>query len=249
MPNSPPVVLITGSDRGIGFALTQEFTTRGWRVLATCRDPVHATALQEFATAHASVTIETLDVTDNAAIDRLALKYRGQPIDVLVNNAGIMGNYDGQKLSVLDADEFERVMRINSYAPLRMAQAFLDSVAASQQKKIVSITSGVASLWLAPQYQAPYYYSISKSALNMAMRLLQGEVSKRGVLVGIVTPGPVDTDMQKEYRAGAAQAGTPITTPVLSPAESSRAVVSYIENLSAAQSGRFYSYSGAEVPW
>ncbi len=249
MPSPPPVALITGSDRGIGFALTQEFTSRGWRVVATCRDPAHATALQEFAIAHPTVTIETLDVSDNAAIDQLALKYRGKPIDALINNAGITGNFDAQKLATLDPDEFARVLRINSYAPLRMAQAFLDSVAASQQKKIVSITSGLGSLTLVPQYQGPYYYSISKAALNMGMRLLQAEVSKRGVLVGIISPGPVDTDMQKSYRAAAEKAGTPITTPELTPADSSRAVVSYIENLSAAQSGHFFTYTGAEVPW
>lgn len=244
----PPVALITGSDKGIGYALTQELTARGWRVLATCRDPAHAQALQEFAAAHATVTIEALDVADNAAIDALAAKYRGKAIDALINNAAI-GITALPRAAELDPEEFQRVMLVNTYAPLRIAGAFLEQVAASRQRKIIAITSGLGSLWQAPQSRLTYSYDISKAGLNMAMRLLQNEVRDRGILVGMVSPGPVDTDMQREYRAAAVQAGTPITTPQLTPAESARAVASYIENLGPDKAGRFYSYSGQEVPW
>ncbi len=248
-PVAEPVVLITGSDRGIGFALVQEFASRGWRVMATCRDPARAAALQEFAAAHPAVTIDALDVADDAAIDRLAARYRGQPIDALVNNAGILGDVSGQRLGTLDPNGFEQTMRVNSYAPLRMSQAFLEQVAASKQKKIIAITSGAGSLWLAQQTHGFYYYSMSKSALNMAMRMLQNDVRSRGILVGIVTPGPVDTDMQREYRAAAAQANTPVTTPAMTSADSARALVNYVETLSADKAGRFYSYDGREIPW
>jgi short-subunit dehydrogenase len=83
----------------------------------------------------------------------------------------------------------------------------------------------------------------------MAMRILQSEVHERGVLVGLVTPGPVDTDMQRAYRAAAAHSGKPLTTPTLTPAESARSLVDYIETLGPEKSGRFYSYTGQEVPW
>lgn len=89
--STPPVALITGSDRGLGFALTQELTARGWRVIATCRSPEKATELRAFAAANPGVLIERLDVADDAAIDALAAKLRGQPVDVLINNAGVMG--------------------------------------------------------------------------------------------------------------------------------------------------------------
>jgi len=247
--SAAPVVLITGSDRGIGFALTQEFASRGWKIIATCRDPGRANQLQEFAASHPEVTIEVLDVADDAAIDALAAKYAGRPIDVLVNNAGITGDLLSQHVGTFNATGFEQVMRVNSYAPLRVSQALLENVAASRQKKIVAISSGAGSLWLAQQTRGYYYYDMSKSALNMGMRILQNEVRDRGILIGIVSPGPVDTDMQRDYRAAAAQANTPITTPALSPADSARALVTYIETLSVDKAGRFYSYNGQEMPW
>ncbi len=245
---APPVALITGSDRGIGFALTKELVARGWKVVATCRAPARAQALQEFAASHPLVTIETLDVADTAGIDALAAKYRGKPIDALINNAGI-GILAFPRANQLDPGEFQRVMLVNTYAPLRVAGAFLEQVAASRQRKIIAITSSLGSLWQAPQARLSYSYNISKAGLNMAMRLLQNEVRDRGIIVGIVHPGPVDTDMQRGYRAAAAQAGAPITTPQLSPEESARALVTYIETLGPEKAGRFYSYNGQEVPW
>jgi NAD(P)-dependent dehydrogenase (short-subunit alcohol dehydrogenase family) len=246
---SPPLALITGSDRGIGFALVQELETRGWRVVATCRDPGHADALHTFAAAHPRVTIEPLDVADNAAIEALSARYRGQPIDLLVNNAAIAPSLGSSGFGSLSPDEFAQVMRVNTYAPLKISLAFLDQVAASRQKKIVSISSGMGSLLQAPQYSGTAYYSISKAGLNMAMRILETEVRGRGVLVGLVVPGPVDTDMSRAYRAAAAQSGKPIATPVLSPAESARTLADYIETLGPEKSGRYYSYNGQEMPW
>jgi len=63
---------------------------KGWHVIATCRDPEHADELKALSAKHPGLTIDRLDVTDNAALDALAAKYRGQPIDVLMNNAGIL---------------------------------------------------------------------------------------------------------------------------------------------------------------
>ncbi len=248
-PQSQPVALVTGSDRGIGLALTQELARRGWRVVATCRDPAHANALQALAASQPSVTLETLDVSDDAAIDRLAAKYHGRPIDALVNNAGITGDLTRQHIGAIEVTGFEKVMTVNAYAPLRMAQAFLDSVAASRQKKIVAITSGAGSLTNAEGRHETYYYSMSKSALNMAMRLLQNDVRARGVIVGIVTPGRVDTDMQSAYVAAAAAAGSPLAGPVLTAADSARGLANYIEALSPDKGGRVYHFSGREMPW
>lgn len=119
-PSASGTAFITGSDRGIGFALVKEFESRGWQVIATARDPAKATELAAFAKDHPHVTIEKLDVTDNDGIEALAAKLKGRPIDALVNNAGVSGSLDGQALAKLDPSEFERVMRVNSYAPLRM---------------------------------------------------------------------------------------------------------------------------------
>jgi NAD(P)-dependent dehydrogenase (short-subunit alcohol dehydrogenase family) len=247
-----PVALITGSDRGIGFALTQELAARGWKVIATCRDPEHAQALRAFAAAHSLVTIEPLDVTSAPQIDALALKYRGRPIDALINNAGI-GIVSLPRAGELDPQEFLRYMLVNTYGPLRVSGAFLEQVAASRQRKIIAITSAISSIYQAPQATLAYSYVISKAGLNMGMRLLQNEVRDRGIIVGVVTPGPVDTDMRRTSEAAAVKAGTPIAVPAtmtqITPAESARTLATYIETLGLDKAGRFYTYNGQEVPW
>ena len=98
---------------------------------ATARDPQAAGELTALASTYRSVTVEKLDVLDRAAIKALAAKYRGQPIDILLNNAGVLGDIPAQALGSLDYDEFEEVMAVNVYAPLAMAEAFSDHVAAS----------------------------------------------------------------------------------------------------------------------
>jgi NAD(P)-dependent dehydrogenase (short-subunit alcohol dehydrogenase family) len=239
-----PVALVTGANRGIGLALSTVLAEKGWRVIATCRDPEHADELKALSARHPAVTLDQLDVTDNAALDALAARYRGQPIDVLINNAGILGNPDAQQLGNFDEQTFGEVMRVNAYAPLRVAQAFLDNVAASGQKKIITLTSGAGSLAAVGQAHDNYFYRMSKSASNMSMLLLQNEVRARGVLVALVSPGPVDTQMNREWRHGA-----PPPPALQSPMQSASAVVSVIEQLTPQRAAHALSPDGREIPW
>lgn len=191
-PN-PGTALITGSDRGIGLALAREFESRGWRVIATCRDPAKATELTNFAHDHTTVSVEKLDVSDDAAIDALVAKLKGRPIDALVNNAGTTGSVEAQTLSKLDPDAFLRVLRVNSYAPLRVSAAFLELVAASRQRKIIGMSSGYGSLAsvekiAADGYPNAYYYAMSKAALNMGLREFAFEVAPRHVTTVLLSP-------------------------------------------------------------
>jgi len=252
-PN-PGTALITGSDRGIGFALTREFESRGWHVIATCRDPAKATELTDFARNHPAVSVERLDVTDDAAIDSLVVKLKGQPIDVLVNNAGVAGSVESQTLSKLDSTEFARVLHVNSYAPLRVSAAFLELVAASKQRKIIGMSSGYGSLASVDKvasagYPTAYYYAMSKAALNMGMRELAFEFVPRRVTTVLLSPGAVDTDMQRDLRDQMAKIGKPITSPVLTPAESAHSLVVTIEQLKPEQNGKFLARDGTEIPW
>ncbi len=192
-PSNPGTALITGSDRGIGFALVQEFESRGWQVIATTRDPAKSTDLNAFAKDHPRVSVEKLDVTDTAGIDALALKLKDRPIDALVNNAGIAGSFEGQQIGKLDQDEFVRVLRVNSYGPLRVSAAFLDHVAASKQKKIVGISSGYGSVASVENvasagYPSSYFYAMSKAALNMGLREFALDPgAKRGVITVLLS--------------------------------------------------------------
>ena len=252
-PN-PGTALVTGSDRGIGLALTREFESRGWRVIATCRDPAKATELIKFAHDNPNVRVEKLDVSDDGAIDALVTKLKGQPIDALVNNAGVGGNVEGQTLSKLDPDDFGRVLHVNSYAPLRVSAAFLDLVAASKQRKIIGMSSGYGSLAsveniAAQGYPNAYYYAMSKAALNMGLREFAFEVAPRQVITVLLSPGAVDTDMQRDMRAQMAKIGKPISAPVLTPAQSAHSMVVTIERLKPEQNGKFLTRDGTEIPW
>ena len=236
-------VLITGANRGIGLELARNYAARGWTVIATARKPQKATELNAIAEANPKVSVERLDVLDLAQVDALAEKYRGQPIDVLLNNAAILGAKEPQMLGNYDYDLFLRVMNTNVAGPLRMTQAFLDNVAASEQKKIVAITSVQGSISLIRSDTIQFYNS-SKSALNMNMRAVSAAVKDRGITVALISPGAVDTDMMRT-----ALAGSNFQMRLLTPADSAEAVINVIDQYGFDLSGTFMSHRGAKIPW
>jgi len=128
-----PTVLITGSNRGIGLEFAKQYAEKGWKVIATARTPEKAGDLKQLAKAYPKLVIEQLDVADESSIAALAKKYQGKPIDVLINNAGILGDTIVQKVGQFDFRELDKVMAVNLLGPLRVSQAFVDNVAASKQ--------------------------------------------------------------------------------------------------------------------
>jgi NAD(P)-dependent dehydrogenase (short-subunit alcohol dehydrogenase family) len=243
-PSTRPVVLITGSNRGIGLALTTAYAAKGWRVIATCRDPSRAAALNELAAGNPNVAVEALDVTSESSIAALAAKYRSKPIDVLVNNAGTSGQYAGQLPGQFDEATFQEIMRVNAFAPLRIATAFLDNVSASDQKKIIAISSGRGSVSKPFLERRAYFYDMSKAALNLGMRKLQSDVADKHVLIGIFAPGIVDTELNHDLRNGVAASRKLIT-----PEESAAGLVVLIANLSKDNQQRFQNYNGDTFEW
>lgn len=238
----PPTVLVTGANRGIGLELARQYAARGWTVIATARAPQAATALQELAATHPRVRIEPLDVTDAASVAALARRCQGVAIDVLVNNAGILGNQDGQKPGVFDYDAFDAVMATNVKGPTRMAEAFVDHVAASTQKKLMCLSSQVGSLTLTTGGLA--FYRASKAALNMIMRTFNRELQRspvpahRSVIVGLIHPGVVDTGFARN-----------LPIPMIGAAESAAAVIRLVDGWTPEMSGSFYDYTGRQLPW
>lgn len=189
-------VLVTGSNRGLGYEFVRQYAARGYTVIATTRRPEDATELKALAAANKNVVIEKLDVTDQAQIDALAAKYKGKPIDILVNNAGAMGSPANQAMGSLDKKLFLQVMETNVFAAMAMTSAFKDNVIASDQKKIIAITSVAGSMtgpWA--NIGGIYFYRASKAALNNVMRGMALDLKKQGVIFGLVAPGAADTDM------------------------------------------------------
>ncbi|NBX40052.1 MAG: SDR family NAD(P)-dependent oxidoreductase, partial [Gammaproteobacteria bacterium] len=106
-----PVILITGCNRGLGLEFVAQYAARGWRVIATARNLDDAAELLALAAKHPNVSVESLDVGDGASIDAAAARHAGTAIDVLLNNAGLLGDREKQAFDVLDYSTFEEVMR------------------------------------------------------------------------------------------------------------------------------------------
>ncbi len=237
-------VLITGSNRGIGLEFARQYAELGWTVIATSRTPEDDNELLALDADYDNLTIEALDVTDFDAVDALAAKLAGNSIDVLLNNAGILGgDPEVQTIGNIDFESMERVYKTNAIAPMKIAEAFLDHVASSEQKKIGVITSGTASLANvreSPFFRSLYLYRMSKTAINMGYRALAVELKDQGIWIGILAPGMVNTRLLEQAGYG----GRGISTE-----ESVTNVIRNIENLGPETTGQYILYTGETVPW
>ena len=235
-----PTVLITGANRGIGFEFARQFAARGWQVIGTVRNPAAATELQALADADPGVVIERLDVTDHPAIDALAARYKGRPIDILLLNAALGPDAAAamSPLAKLDFDVARRSFETNAIAPLKLAQAFMDNVAASQKKQIIAMGTDSGSFGATSKRPILYHYKASKAALHMYMYTLSFEAPKRGVTVVILHPGLVGTNAALARFPGALKTGDSVTQ-----------LMAVIEKLTPADNGRFINYKGETMPW
>lgn len=227
-----PTVLITGANRGIGLEFARQYAGDGWTVIATCRNPI---GVGELATIPGDVQVHGLDVTDHRQVERLAGELRGTPIDLLINNAGVYGD---RRVGFrdLDYDDWTRTLQVNLLAPMKVAECFLDHVAASELKKIANLSSALGSIAESSPNSASFGYRTSKAALNMAMHVFAEEVRIRHVTVLMLHPGWVRTDM------GGAEA-------TVAPADSVTGLRAVIAEKGLADSGRFFAYDGREIPW
>lgn len=233
----PHTVLITGANKGIGLELTRLYAAGGWKVIATTRNPAEAAELQALAKGNPKVSVVRLDVTDHARIDELAGELQGTPIDHLVNNAGITAGMDDEAFGRMDFTQFDDVLAVNTIAPLKMAEAFVEHVAASRKKTIVNISSSQGSI-ASVKRPMTYFYRASKAALNMEMRNLALELAPRGIIVGLVGPGLTQTNLTRNLRI-----------PMKQPDEAARLVFEQINLLTPAKSGVLVNYDGTIVPW
>jgi NAD(P)-dependent dehydrogenase (short-subunit alcohol dehydrogenase family) len=225
-----PTVLITGAARGLGLEFTRQYAAKGWKVLACARTPA---ALEG---EKGDIHPHRLEVTDYKAVTALAESLSNEAIYVLICNAGIGGDRGSsqQDLGSLDPALWRRIFEINTLAPLMMAEAFVEHVARSQEKKLVAISSILGSL--ANNNGGRYFYRASKTALNMEWNCLAKELAPRGLICVALHPGWVQTDMG----GGAA----PLTIDQSVPA-----MVKTIAGFKPSDNGRYIQYDGTELPW
>ena len=233
-------VLVTGASRGIGLEFVRQYADQGCAVIACCRSPDDAPELREIARRHSTTSVEALDITDHAAIDALARKLDGRSIDLLINNAGIMGalpfrdNLERQHFGSLDYQLWDDVFRTNTLGTVKMTEAFADAVAASDQKKIVSLSSVTGSI--AESRREALAYTSSKTALNKAMTLIAERLRSRGVIVALLCPGYVKTRMN-------------VGGATVEISDSVSGMRRLIAGFTLADSGTFRRYNGDSIAW
>ncbi len=231
-------VLVTGGSRGLGLEFVRQCLARGNLVFAGCRNPENAVDLQTLSVARPEqLTILTLDVTDEVAIDASvqAIRSHVDGLDLLINNAGAYPR--GETPTTLNATTMLQAFQLNCVAPMIVAQRCLDLLRAGNHPKIVNISSKMGSLWWKEKEGGgDYSYCSSKAALNMLTRTLAFDLRSDGIIVVALNPGWVQTDM------GGNSAD-------LTPTESVRGMLDVIERLTEADTSRFFTWEGQEHPW
>lgn len=225
-------VLITGANRGIGLEFVRQYAAAGWKVIACCRDLNEASGLQELVRTYPDIEAHALDVMDFAAIDALAAALKDVRIDVLINNAGV---YPHSDLTHADAEQWLHAFKINSMAPFKMATAFMSHVAASQLRKIVTLSSKMGSLDDNTS-GGSYIYRTSKVAANMVMKSLAIDLKPYGISAAALHPGWVQTEM-----------GGP--DALIDTRTSVSGLRRVIESLNLENSGQFIAYDGKVINW
>jgi len=233
--------LITGASRGLGLELVRQYLADGWRVHACCRAPDRASGLAALQPSP-RLLVHPLDVTRPESVRELAASLRDEPLDVLINGAGLIGwgsfaekGVALQPFGGIDYDEWRQVFDTNVFGPMRVAEALAGNVERSRQRKIVTLSSVVGSV-ARNRAGGLYAYRSSKSALNQVMKSMSIDLAKRGIIALPMHPGWVRTDM------GGPGADLDVATSV----SGLRAVIA---RLQPADAGRFLSYAGEELPW
>ncbi|MGB0671698.1 MAG: SDR family oxidoreductase [Rhodospirillales bacterium] len=225
------VILITGANRGLGLEFTRQYAAAGCTVIATCRNPIQP---GELATLQGNIQVHGLDVTDARSIERLAKDLEGRAIDILINNAGVYGPKAAQWPD-LDYAAWEEVLRVNALAPMRLAAAFHANLKAGIDRKLVTVTSKMGSMTDNTSGGSVIYRS-SKAAVNAVMKTLAHDWAADGIGVLLLHPGWVKTDMGGPHA-------------LIDTATSVEGMRRVIEDFSLPQSGHFYDFTGAPVPW
>ena len=223
--------LITGCDYGIGFEFARQYAADGWRVHAVCLDPASRDKLDGV---EGDVAFHRCDVSDEAGVKALAAALKGETIDLLINNAATFAPDGPGTLQLPDIDEFTRVMKVNAVAPVYVADAFEDHVAASDRKLMAFI--GTRSGSIGDNGSGGHYaYRCSKAALNMAVKSISIDFAPRGIVAAVLHPGSVATETRKGGQI-----------PVRESVSGMRAV---IDGLTPETTGTFQRYDGGTIEW
>ncbi len=216
-------VLVTGCNRGIGLQLCTQLSGRGDEVIGVCRS-----ASSEVSALGIRI-IEGIDVSDGDDVSALAKALDGEPIDILINNAGILRS---DTLESVDYEVMLEQFRVNTLGPLRVTRALLPNL--RDGSKVAIVSSRVGSIDDNSSGNN-YGYRVSKVAVNMVGTNLRHDLEPKGIAVALLHPGLVATDMT---------GGRGVT-----PAESAKGLIDRIDELDLDNTGSFWHAEGYELPW
>jgi NAD(P)-dependent dehydrogenase (short-subunit alcohol dehydrogenase family) len=232
--SSPQHIVITGANRGIGLALTQQLVAEGHHMWATHRPQADTGALQRLQeTARSRLKLVPLDVRNLADCQAFSQSLGAQPIDVLWNNAGLLLDREAD-ITALDFDHYAAMLEVNTLGPLRVIQSLLPQLRRSQHAKILNLSSVMGSIGKGGAGASGY--RTSKAALNRALRTVAEDVRQWNIAVLCLHPGWVKTDM------GGLAADIDIS-------ESAQGLIRMMHNSTLADTGQFWDYQGKVLPW
>jgi NAD(P)-dependent dehydrogenase (short-subunit alcohol dehydrogenase family) len=249
-------VMITGANSGIGLEFAKQYAAQGWTVIATHRRAMPPKSLTDLAAKYPKVRIESLDVTSLDQARALAAKLSGVSIDVLINNAGVYndrakcagedegcpGDWGVEGFGKLNYGLLDTIMAVNIKGPLIVSETFYKNVLASEQKKIIAISSSNGTLTgEAVPRPGAMFYRMSKAALNREMQIVAASTKQDGVTVVMFNPGPTLTEHQA-YLEGKYDG-------MLKTSFTVENMIHTIGKLTSADTGRFLRYDGVTEPW
>ncbi|NIM00770.1 MAG: SDR family NAD(P)-dependent oxidoreductase [Acidobacteria bacterium] len=215
--------LITGANRGIGLELTRQLLGRGVAVVATCRS-----ASPELEVTDAEV-VSGIDVGDDGVDRKLVHALGDRPLDLLVNNAGILTR---ESIEDLDLDRIRRQFEINSLGPLRVTRALLPNL---HRGSLIAIVTSLMGSMADNSSGGRYGYRMSKAAVNAAGVSLSHDLRERGIGVLILHPGMVATEMT---------GGRGISVE-----QSANGLLARIDAFRPQRTGTFWHADGRPLPW
>lgn len=226
-----PTVLITGANRGLGFGFVELFLREGWDVVAAVRDPAGATELQAVAKTHVGkLSIEKCDLADFSTIDVLGAKLKGKPIDLLLGN-GAKTNNPASTVGDTNYEAWMEAFKVNTMAQMKLAETFVENVAAGAHKKMFFLSSRIG----ANPPAGMILFRSSKSALNQVVMQLSLLLKSRGIAVACAHPGFVKTKSTADMG-------------VFTVDESAAHLKKIIDNLSLDNAGQFFEPDGSTLP-
>ena len=228
-------ILITGANRGLGLGLVKKYLENNEKVFCTTRNISKSKELKLLKEKHTNnLEICELDLLDKNSPNILSNFLVNKPIDLFINNAGVIGN-SAQHFKSISLNPWIEVLKVNLIAPLLITQSIIKNIEKSSEKRIYILSSKVGSIE-DNKSGGMYVYRSSKSALNQIVKSLSIDLKPLGISVISLHPGWVRTEM-----------GGP--NALISVEESVNGMFGVISNTNIKNSGQFINYDGTQIPW